>query len=596
MTALSSQSPSMAARNGGGPSPARELRYDARSLARHLVASGVAGENDLRVAAEVARRSGTSDLRALLDLGSVGEEALAGAIAVWSGCARWRAAEETGAVLDPAEGLPEDFMKAHGVLALEASETADAAAPGGSAVAAPIRLVVADPSDHLSWSAVQSRFSGRPTTVLVGTQKEIGQFLAERSSRGDTAEGPAVEASLDVSSEIGALRELASEAPVIRFFNQAADRAMDLGASDIHIERYDRRVSLRLRVDGVLIEQPPPAAAMYEALLCRIKILANLDIAERRRAQDGRIRLRLRGRAVDMRVSIVPTTYGQDAAIRLQDRQRLADIKLEDLGFSKENIGKLFAAADRSHGIVLITGPTGSGKTTTLYALVRRLVNPETKVVTVEDPVEYQMDGVTQIQVNPAINLTFGNTLRNILRHDPDVILVGEIRDKETAEMAFQSALTGHMVLSTLHTNDVPSTFVRLVDMGVEPYLVNAAIEGVQAQRLVRRVCPVCRNVPAARVNCKASTGTGPGGSQGCGGIGYKGRLAVMEFSGVSGALKRAMLQGADEHRLRDTLLSEGYLPMRVDAQRLVDAGLTDEAEVVRALGAAGADATGESR
>lgn len=595
MTAITSQSPSVTARAGAGPSPARELRYDARSLARHLVASGVAGENDLRVAAEVARRSGTSDLRALLDLGSVGEEALAGAISVWSGCPRWRAAEETGAVLDAAEGLPEDFMKAHGVVALEASEPS-LAAVGGNAGTAPIRLVVADPSDHLSWSAVQSRFSGRATTVSVGTQKEIAQFLAERSSRTDAAEGPAVEASLDVSSEIGALRELASEAPVIRFFNQAADRAMDLGASDIHIERYDRRVSLRLRVDGVLIEQPPPAAAMYEALLCRIKILANLDIAERRRAQDGRIRLRLRGRAVDMRVSIVPTTYGQDAAIRLQDRQRLADIKLEDLGFSRENIGKLFAAADKSHGIVLITGPTGSGKTTTLYALVRRLVNPETKVVTVEDPVEYQMDGVTQIQVNPAINLTFGNTLRNILRHDPDVILVGEIRDKETAEMAFQSALTGHMVLSTLHTNDVPSTFVRLVDMGVEPYLVNAAIEGVQAQRLVRRVCPVCRNVPAARVNCKASTGTGPGGSQGCGGIGYKGRLAVMEFSGVSGALKRSMLQGADEHRLRDTLLTEGYLPMRVDAQRLVDAGLTDEAEVVRALGAAGADATGESR
>jgi general secretion pathway protein E len=189
---------------------------------------------------------------------------------------------------------------------------------------------------------------------------------------------------------------------------------------------------------------------------------------------------------------------------------------------------------------------------------------------------------VTQIQVNPAINLTFGNTLRNILRHDPDVILVGEIRDKETAEMAFQSALTGHMVLSTLHTNDVPSTFVRLIDMGVEPYLVNAAVEGVQAQRLVRRLCPVCRKQDRA---CKA-----------CGGIGYKGRLAVMEFSGVSGALKRAMLQGSDEHRLRETLLTEGYLPMRADALRLIEAGLTDEAEVVRALGASGADATGEAR
>jgi len=579
MIAQTPNNPSGSPQAARTAAPSGTLRYDARSLARHLVVTGVASENDLRVAAEVARRSGSSDLRALLELGSVGEDALAAALSAWSGCPRWRAEDETGALLDPNDGLPEDFMKSHGVVALEAAEPPDASGT------APVRLVVADPSDHLSWSAVQSRFVGRSTRVLVGTQKEIGLFLAERSAGSGPDADTGTETALDVTSEIGALRELASEAPVIRFFNQAADRAMDLGASDIHVERYDRRMSLRLRVDGVLVEQPPPPPAMYEALLCRIKILANLDIAERRRAQDGRIKLRLRGRSVDMRVSIVPTTYGQDAAIRLQDRQRLADIKLEDLGFSPENIGRLFAVAEKSHGIVLITGPTGSGKTTTLYALLRRLVNAETKVVTVEDPVEYQMDGVTQIQVNPAINLTFGNTLRNILRHDPDVILVGEVRDKETAEMAFQSALTGHMVLSTLHTNDVPSTFVRLIDMGVEPYLVNAAVEGVQAQRLVRRVCVACANKEPARAACRV-----------CGGIGYKGRLAVMEFSTVSAALKRAMLQGADEHRLRDALLQEGYLPMRVDALRLIDAGLTDEAEVVRALGHAGADATGEAR
>ncbi|MFM9958160.1 MAG: GspE/PulE family protein [Phycisphaerales bacterium] len=565
------------------PTSTGSLRYDARSLARHLVSSGTASEADLRVASEVARRSGTSDLRALLDLGSVSEEALANALSAWSGCPRWRASEESGVLLENGEGLPEDFMRAHGVLGFEG---APSGAENGAGAA--VRMVVSDPSDHLTWSAVQSRFAGRVATVMVGTAKDVAQYLATRGEAAGAGEAAGGEAAggggtLDVSSEIGALRELASEAPVIRFFNQAVDRAMDLGASDIHIERYDRRMSLRMRVDGVLIEQPPPAGAMYEALLCRVKILANLDIAERRRSQDGRIKLRLRGRAVDMRVSIVPTTYGQDAAIRLQDRQRLADIKLEDLGFGAPDIGRLFAAADKSHGIVLITGPTGSGKTTTLYALLRRLINPQTKVVTVEDPVEYQMDGVTQIQVNPAINLTFGNTLRNILRHDPDVILVGEIRDKETAEMAFQSALTGHMVLSTLHTNDVPSTFVRLIDMGVEPYLVNAAVEGVQAQRLVRRLCGACAKRDSS---CKV-----------CGGIGYKGRLAVMEFSGLSTALKRAVLQGADEHRLRQTLLDEGgYLPMRADALRLIEEGLTDEAEVVRALGAAGADATGEAR
>ncbi len=275
-----------------------------------------------------------------------------------------------------------------------------------------------------------------------------------------------------------------------------------------------------------------------------------------------------------MRVSIVPTMYGQDAAIRLQDRQRLADIALRDLGFAEHHAQALRDAAARSHGIMLITGPTGSGKTTTLYALLRELASSDRKVITVEDPVEYAMDGVNQIQVNAAIGLTFGSTLRNILRHDPDVILVGEIRDHETAEMAFQSALTGHMVLSTLHTNDVPSSFVRLIDMGVEPYLVNAGIVGVSAQRLLRRVyrpeSAAAGIAEAARVASE---------------IGYKGRVAVMEFSGLSPGLKRLVLQGADEHRIRELLLQEGFLPMRADAQRLIDEGVTDEAEVARVLG-----------
>jgi general secretion pathway protein E len=279
---------------------------------------------------------------------------------------------------------------------------------------------------------------------------------------------------------------------------------------------------------------------------------------------------------VDMRVSIVPTMYGQDAAIRLQDRQKLAEIRLEELGFSDEQITTLVAAADKSHGILLITGPTGSGKTTTLYALLRRMARSDLKLVTVEDPVEYAMDGVNQIQVNPAINLTFGNTLRHVLRHDPDVILIGEIRDKETAEIAFQASLTGHMVLSTLHTNDVPGTFVRLVDMGVEPYLVNAAVEAVTAQRLLRKVCTQCRNQPPAREGCR-----------GCGGIGYRGRIAVMEHAGLNAEVKRAMLQGGEEHRVRTALLRAGYLPMRAEAQRLVSLAVTDEAEVVRVLGAA---------
>jgi type II secretory ATPase GspE/PulE/Tfp pilus assembly ATPase PilB-like protein len=267
--------------------------------------------------------------------------------------------------------------------------------------------------------------------------------------------------------------------------------------------------------------------------------------------------------------------YGQDAAIRLQDRQRLSDIALLDLGFAESHVRALRAAASKSHGIMLITGPTGSGKTTTLYGLLRELASTDRKVITVEDPVEYAMDGVNQIQVNASIGLTFGTTLRNILRHDPDVILVGEIRDHETAEMAFQSALTGHMVLSTLHTNDVPSSFVRLIDMGVEPYLVNAGIVGVSAQRLIRRLYRPGIDDGDGEASRVASE------------IGYKGRIAVMEFAAMTPELKRLMLQGGDEHRIREALLQSGFLPMRADAQRLIDEGVTDEAEVARVLGAA---------
>ncbi|MBL8746469.1 MAG: type II/IV secretion system protein [Phycisphaerae bacterium] len=543
------------------PRSAPGFTYDAGAFRTHVLGTGELTEANWRLASEVSRQSGTSELRSLLDLGLLGEETLADRLAAWSGARRWRAATEQGTLSD---GVPREFMKSNTILAFNDGD--------GERV----RVVIADPSDSFLWSAVSARFGPSPE-VMIGSQKEINLFLDEQAAPAGPA-GKDAEEALDVTSELSALRDMASEAPVVRFFNQAVERAMDLGASDIHLERFDRRVSLRFRVDGILLDQPPPPAPLYEAILCRIKIMANLDIAERRRAQDGRVPMRLRGRMVDMRISIVPTMYGQDAAIRLQDRQKLAEIELDQLGFSPEHIDRLVRTANKNHGILLITGPTGSGKTTSLYALLRRIKTDELKIVTVEDPVEYAMDGVNQIQVNNAINLTFGNTLRHVLRHDPDVILIGEIRDKETAEIAFQASLTGHMVLSTLHTNDVPGTFVRLIDMGIEPYLVNAALEGVAAQRLIRKVCRECLNREPAREGCK-----------GCGGIGYRGRVAVMEYSGVTPEVKRLMLQGGEEHRIREALLRSGYLPMRAEAQRLIEEGVTDEAEVVRALGAAAA-------
>jgi len=558
----------MTPRAPAAPARSAALRYDGAALRAALVRRGDIGEADWRVAQEVARQNATSELRALLDLGLVGEDTLAQRLCETTALARWTPSSETG-VLSGA--VPTEFMALNGVLVLEEAGVSEGEqAPG-------VRVVVSDPSDHLACASVISRF-GRSAEVLIGTHKEIEAFLDDQAApAAEESAGP--EESVDVSGELTALRDMASEAPVVRFFNQTVERAMDLGASDIHLERFERRVSLRFRVDGMLIEQPPPPLRLFEPILCRIKIMSNLDIAERRRAQDGRIRMRLRGRAVDMRVSIVPTTYGQDAAIRLQDRQRLADIDLESLGFSGRNVGDLMGVASKAHGILLITGPTGSGKTTTLYSILRRLISSERKIVTVEDPVEYAMDGVNQIQVNNTINLSFSNTLRHILRHDPDVILIGEIRDRETAEIAFQASLTGHMVLSTLHTNDVPGTFVRLIDMGVEPFLVNAAVEGVSAQRLLRTLCTGCRNQAPARESC----GT-------CGGIGYRGRVAVMEFARMLPEVKRCLLQGADEHRIREALLRSAYLPLRAEAQRLVDEGRTDEAEVVRVLGTQSAE------
>lgn len=527
-----------------------------------MMQSRMISPEDRRLSAEIARRQSISQVRALLDLGLVSEEALADAIAQHLGFKRWDFEEEHDF---PSDLVPVDFMRANGVLLFGDGGGEGAGSSG-------LRVVLSDPTDHCLVGSLLAQFGASLTSIQIATTREIEQFLGTLQRSGDEAIED--DHALDLSSELSTLRELASEAPVIRFFNQASERAMELGASDIHIERFDRRIAVRFRVDGVLVDQPPPLVNMYEALICRIKILANLDIAERRRAQDGRIQLRQRGRNIDMRVSIVPTMYGQDAAIRLQDRQRLAAITLEELGFSARHIESLRAVSRKSHGILLITGPTGSGKTTTLYSLLRELASVERKVVTVEDPVEYAMDGVNQIQVNTAVGLTFSNTLRNVLRHDPDVILIGEIRDRETAEMAFQSALTGHMVLSTLHTNDVPSTFVRLIDMGIEPYLINAAVEGVSAQRLLRKVCPSCRNLAPARDNCRV-----------CRSLGYRGRIAIMEYSGVNSAVKQLILEGAEEHRLRESLVAHQYQPMRIHAATLVEQGITDHAEVIRVLG-----------
>jgi len=544
----------------GAAARASGERYRPAALRDRLVGSGELTEQDWRLAREVAKQNGTSDLRAVLDLGLLTEESIAGHLCACFGFTRWSPKGETRTI---SASVPREFVRSSGVLVLEASSE--------NGEPEDLLLIVSDLSDHHTMQALGSKFEGAP--IAIGTHKQIVAYLEEHAHDDDVDEQSGDER-LDITGELSALRDMASDAPVVRFFNQCVERALDLGASDIHLERYDRRVSLRYRVDGLLSEAPAPQASLYEALMCRIKIMSDLDIAERRLAQDGRIQMRFRGRQVDLRVSIVPTTYGQDAAIRIQDRQKLATVTLDELGFDASDIGFLKDIASRDHGILLITGPTGSGKTTTLYALLQSISTAARKTVTVEDPVEFSMDGITQIQVNSTIGLNFSTTLRHVLRHDPDVILIGEIRDQETAEIAFQASLTGHLVLSTLHTNDVPSTFVRLVDMGIEPYLVNAAVEGVTAQRLVRLVCSGCANERAARAACEV-----------CNGLGYRGRVAVMEYSGVPENVKTALMDGAQEHTVREALVEAGFRSMRDRAGRLVESGQTDQAEITRILG-----------
>jgi len=547
------------------PPAARSLlSFDAAAFGRWLVESGDITQVDWRLAQQVATENRQSPVRALLDLGLIGADVLADRLAASIGCDRWNARDEQRSISDR---VPASFLRGCDAALLE--DDGDGAAAQA--------LICADPSDRHAWGSVLSQL-GSPPAIQVGTHREIAALYEQRDHEGERIDEEQT-GGLDITTEVDQLRDMASEAPVIRFLNQTVERAMDLGASDIHLERFDHTASLRMRVDGLLAEQTPPAQWMIDPLLCRIKIMASLDIAERRRAQDGRIQMRLRGRMVDLRVSLLPTLYGQDAVLRLQDRQKLGKMRLEDLGFPEGQTEALQRAASKSHGMVLVTGPTGSGKTTTLYALLRRLITAERKIVTVEDPVEYAIDGVNQVGVNTAVGRSFSNTLRHILRHDPDVILVGEIRDHETAEMAFQAALTGHMVLTTLHTNDVPSSYTRLLDIGVEPFLVNTAVECATAQRLVRRLCPACGNEPSERSGCET-----------CLGLGYRGRVAVMEYALTTPELKAAIREHADERRIAGVLAGSGFRSIREQARELVAAGVTDEAELVRALGPAEED------
>jgi general secretion pathway protein E len=393
-------------------------------------------------------------------------------------------------------------------------------------------------------------------------------------------------------SPLADARDLANQPPVIRFVNLLIREAYEARASDVHLESTRGGLRARFRIDGVLQDVPNPPRGLQAAVVSRVKLLAELDIAERRAPQDGRIRVRLEERELDLRVSTVPTLYGESVVLRLLDRGG-RPVALEELGMPPETFAPFRRLAERPHGIVLATGPTGSGKTTTLYAALGLRRATAEKIITVEDPVEYHLEGVTQVPVNVKAGMTFGSALRSLLRQDPDVLMVGEMRDPETAQIAVQAAMTGHLVFSTLHTNDAVSAIARLVDLRVEPYMIAAALEGVLAQRLVRKVCPACREryrpdpqavaalagQPVGRVTLERGRGCA-----GCRETGFRGRTGIFELLAVTDAFKAALARTADTSALRELAQEEGLVPLRADGWRAVRAGLTTVEEVLRVV------------
>lgn len=382
-----------------------------------------------------------------------------------------------------------------------------------------------------------------------------------------------------------------SEAPVIRFVNHLIAKSVRARASDIHIEPYAETLHVRYRIDGVLYDLSTPPKWVHAALISRIKIMARMNIAEKRLPQDGRMDVRIGERQVDIRVSTIPTVFGERAVLRLLDKSSSL-LHLNELGLSLDHLQAIERLIASPYGMLLVTGPTGSGKTTTLYAILSALIRPAVNIITIEDPVEYQLNGISQIQVNPRIDLTFANGLRSIVRQDPDIILVGEIRDRETAEIAVQAALTGHVVFSTLHTNDSASAITRLVDIGIEPFLISSSVIAVAAQRLVRVLCPACKepfdpdDTLLERMGIDRLRLTGPlyraVGCPDCFHTGYRGRMCIFELMVLDAAMKHLVLHTFDAHRIQMEARSLGMVPLREDGIRKVVEGMTTLEEVLR--------------
>ncbi len=555
------------------------------SLGDLLVESGLITSSQWAQAEEVSRQGSGGPVRALVTAGVVSEDEVLQTLGRRLGLE----------VVSLAEGPPSPaitntlsvrFLQEHRIFPLRLEDGI-------------LTVVMADPTDSEAVEGLRVALGldirvclAREAEILDGIERaylnpvtSMERIIDEISP--EEGEGLLIDSDEDVAH----LREVAQEAPVVRLVNLIITRAVEISASDIHIEPFEGQLRIRYRIDGVLHEAEAPPMRLQAAIASRVKIMAKMNIAERRLPQDGRIKLKVLSRAIDLRVSTIPTIYGESVVMRILDRQSLL-LTLDRLGFPEREQHQFERLIQRPYGIILVTGPTGSGKTTTLYAALDKINFPDKKIITIEDPVEYQMNGVNQIQVKPKIGLTFANGLRHIVRQDPDVVLVGEIRDAETADIAIHAALTGHLVFSTLHTNDAAGAVTRLQDMGIESYLIASSVLGILAQRLVRLVCRQCREPDQIEGEIRREMIANGGellayrgrGCEACNYTGYRGRTGIYEFLIMDDEIRRLVLQKTSAQVIKQAAvgMGMGMRTLREDGWDKVRRGITTVAEVLR--------------
>ena len=520
---------------------------------------------------------------ALVQLGYIHNEDILRALSSQLGIEYIKTIEADSIPSDLVHNISINFVKKNELMPLKKEE--------GSVIVA-----VSDPLNYMALDDLRMIYDSNVKPILASS----GQIIdAINSVYNRSDENDAVMSELDDDTdmlddnlhEVQDLLDSDDEAPIIRLVNQLLVRSVKQKASDIHIEPFEKELLVRFRIDGILYTIMSPPKKAQNSIISRIKIMADLNIAEKRLPQDGRIRLKLAGKDIDVRVSILPTAHGESVVMRLLDRSKVL-LTLDTVGFDDEDLKKIRSLVGMSHGIFLVTGPTGSGKTTTLYAALSEINEPDIKIITVEDPVEYNLHGINQVQVNAKIEMTFAKALRSILRQDPDVVMIGEIRDKETAEIAVQASLTGHMVISTLHTNDTSTTPTRLVDMGVEPFLVASSLVGVIAQRLIRKLCPECcvphkvTDVELEQAGLKRQDVEGQRifkavGCDSCLSTGYSGRTAIHEVLEVDDTIRQILIKGGSSLEIKKNAMKKGMRTLREAAIQKMLRGITSFEEVV---------------